>query len=1065
MNKFRKISSIILSVLMIFTLIGVKEETVYADEPHGGSGSIEAKGLFEQIFDLDGLMWNSFDRGHEIDLYDEYGGHAAYCIEPEDPIPESETYYNAHHNGYADYSGARDVLLHWNKLAKGKYAGYVWGTGAYYAVQLAVWGRLKGMRPGDTLRSRILPGSEDIANQILDIADELYDMPHLANAPEIVYNNYSTGVDVANDMNLQELPTAYKTKDGHLYWRSPLIVVKSGGNNMYDQMTHLEFDVSKSNLVTDSQITMDDILITDAGNFDKTHFEHNVGNGNAFYIWVPMFKDSTPINAPGSFNVNIKVKYKYADTVVYDPANPEYQSIMTIVESEGEDNKTLTMRWNGFDVPTSTTGTIITKKVGRYYNQRTTQNFTASNGQSYEYFNLTLADDVGIPGVRFYLKKEDGTAENHTRYTSFLDGTVKIEYINLSDTDATRFILMEDASSYLIANPITGTDGNPETATDSAGIVYPVVKHYTFTPAEGDAWKTKDFSEDPSKWIHNDTKTLTITAVKKDRESGETVQGAVFAVYNTQPIVVADPASSTGFAAIQPGSRIAVGETDASGSVNLGEFVDDQTYIVEEISAPSGYELNSEVLSKKKSTTVGDINEANRQNTQSGNFDRSQSGNVTNYTFTFNNDVEVAEYSLKKVDGETGEALPGAGFQIYTEDGTTALDYVVTGEDGIAKFVLPTGKYLVKETAVPEGYEMDQELVDGVVITVSADSDVVNMTVIKNNKIKFDPITVTQTITKVVTGDTPDAPTNFRFKIGNPDGEFERNIYGAGEVLVTHTFDKAGLYSFTISEVNGGINGYTYDDSSYDVIFEVTADYENKVLVAGEPQIFKDGNPWTEGIVFTNNYKKPEKIDEPVKVDLTFYKKISGNPKEKETFTFDITEQKEGGQTTSQAIKGSGSITITLEGDEVGSEIYTISERNLTSTQIAKGWKKDNSIYTVTFTVSDIDGDGVYEGKVDVKKDGEKVDRIEFTNTYSTSLTCRSGYHLEDEKCVKDSDGCEEGYHYDKDKKACVKDETSCKEGYTLKDGVCVEEKTDNKTSPKTGIDFNYMHSYYKGRN
>ena len=78
------------------------------------------------------------------------------------------------------------------------------------------------------------------------------------------------------------------------------------------------------------------------------------------------------------------------------------------------------------------------------------------------------------------------------------------------------------------------------------------------------------------------------------------------------------------------------------------------------------------------------------------------------------NERQKAEISIIKVDEITGEPLEGAEFGLYTREGEEdnykyiLIEKVVTNAGGSAKFSadIPHGKYYIKETKAPEGYEL-----------------------------------------------------------------------------------------------------------------------------------------------------------------------------------------------------------------------------------------------------------------------------------------------------------------------------------------------------------------------
>lgn len=142
--------------------------------------------------------------------------------------------------------------------------------------------------------------------------------------------------------------------------------------------------------------------------------------------------------------------------------------------------------------------------------------------------------------------------------------------------------------------------------------------------------------------------------------------------------------------------------------------------------------------------------------------------------------------SITKTNGE-GARLAGAEFTLYAIDGKTIIKKGVTGNDGTLKLkVIPDGEYILRETAAPEGYTLenvDHSVVvttNGSTVTSSIDGKTganANAITIQN----FSEGTVGNlTIRKTVAGKDADTTKEFDFTITLEGARGTYNYIGHG---------------------------------------------------------------------------------------------------------------------------------------------------------------------------------------------------------------------------------------------------------------------------------------------
>lgn len=133
------------------------------------------------------------------------------------------------------------------------------------------------------------------------------------------------------------------------------------------------------------------------------------------------------------------------------------------------------------------------------------------------------------------------------------------------------------------------------------------------------------------------------------------------------------------------------------------------------------------------------------------------------------------------------------------------------------------------------------------------------------------PVGLTLEVEKVLSGDTPPADEAFSFSLVSLDGgplpdDPTLVIEGEGTGSFSIDFSRPGTFHYQLREIAGTAEGYTYDDTVYDVTVVVTSDGLGELSVA--VVLSKDGGTAKEPkIVFENTYSNGGDPDEPVDPD------------------------------------------------------------------------------------------------------------------------------------------------------------------------------------------------------
>ena len=126
------------------------------------------------------------------------------------------------------------------------------------------------------------------------------------------------------------------------------------------------------------------------------------------------------------------------------------------------------------------------------------------------------------------------------------------------------------------------------------------------------------------------------------------------------------------------------------------------------------------------------------------------------------------EFTVEKVSADGGEPLNGAVFQVLDEDNNPIEDKTITTwNGGSGKITLPLGRYYLKETVAPEGYELNEELIPFEVTTNGR-----NTVTVKNT-----PKTGSLTIQKADKDGKPLLGAEFKIYAAEGCGPGKSNLY------------------------------------------------------------------------------------------------------------------------------------------------------------------------------------------------------------------------------------------------------------------------------------------------
>lgn len=184
------------------------------------------------------------------------------------------------------------------------------------------------------------------------------------------------------------------------------------------------------------------------------------------------------------------------------------------------------------------------------------------------------------------------------------------------------------------------------------------------------------------------------------------------------------------------------------------------------------------------------------------------------------------------------------------------------------------------------------------------------------------------------------------------------------------TFDKTGVYTYTVDEQDGTLGGVTYDTTSHTVTITVTEDAKSHKLVASVA--YSNGEGGEKSILFRNTYQP-----EDVLVELAARKNLTGRGLKVHEFEFELVD-KDGNVIDTERNDKDGDIrfkplTYGRDNngiDDCGEHRYVIREKNTGEKNVTY----DRTEHHVTVTVGD-DLQGNLTAKVEYDPTDGKTDK------------------------------------------------------------------------------------------
>ena len=426
----------------------------------------------------------------------------------------------------------------------------------------------------------------------------------------------------------------------------------------------------------------------------------------------------------------------------------------------------------------------------------------------------------------------------------------------------------------------------------------------------------------------------------------------------------------------ESGAEIETVKNDAQGKVSFSEISYDQTqigthtYTITEVNdGASGYTYATTPITATVEVTD------NGDRTLNTNITYSPNGVFTN-AYTASGTATIS--ASKELTGGTLQANQFSF--VLTDETGTEVETVKNDAQGNINFSTITynqdqvGTHTYTITEVndgAEGYTYDTKTITATVEV----TDNGNGTLSTNVSYSPDPVfsnsyeqqaraTATIEVTKILNGATlQEGQFTFELKDNRGTTIARATNDANGRVVFTVGINDAGLHNYRVTEVNDGASGYTYDSSTLNVMVLAVNGLGGRLTAT---PIYLGGR------TFTNTYR----AEGTATIEAS--KVLDGRTLEDGQFTF-VLRNRYGMpvQTARNDANGNVSFNLSYNQNDVGTQTYTITERN----GRARGYTYDSKTVTVTVEVTD-NGDGTLSTNVTYNPE----DTV-FTNTYRAEGT------------------------------------------------------------------------------